>query len=347
MGGFCSVAKGQTDNDIIKKAYQFEGSTDLPTPKEIKTQYNQLLKDVDKSGQTAVIGVKQSDNIIYKQSSKIDDLRQSGKKPLPKDKIDVTDISNGKTDVRHTEQDLFINVKDTLKDCTRQKPCDVFLYTKLSPFRQHPQSYAKGCMDYIITTCKEWFKSQGIRCHVGFDKFYDDGIEIFKSSDWGDYFQNTMGSTRKSKNDIKNLLKQKRYSEESLLYADKLIKENLGAIKTNLEEKLANKYQKLFKNVPGDFRDEYNTVLQYLKKDNPPVSSVVAKFDDILRGTKIDSKKVKNIVQNFENKINRHNEVYIRQLLNKISTERTVIGEMQKTANGTSTDFIDFFNLEQ
>ncbi|CAG2219848.1 unnamed protein product [Mytilus edulis] len=347
IGGFCSVAKGQTDNDIIKKAYQFEGSTDLPTPKEIKTQYNQLLKDVDKSGQTAVIGVKQSDNIIYKQSSKIDDLRQSGKKPIPKDKIDVTDISNGNTDVRHTEQDLFINVKDTLKDCTPQKRCDVFLYTKLSPCRQHPQSYARGCMDYIITTCKEWFKSQGIRCHVGFDKFYDDGIEIFKSSDWGDYFENTMGSTRKSKNDIKNLLKQKGYSEESLLYADKLIKENLGAIKTNLDEKLANEYQKLFKNIPGDFRDEYNTVLQYLKKDNPPVSSVVAKFDDVLRGTKIDNKKVKNIVQNFENKINRHNEVYIRELLNKISTERTVIGEMQNTAGGTSTDFIDFFNLEQ
>lgn len=347
IGGFCSVAKGQTDNDIIKKAYQFEGSTDLPTPKEIKTQYNQLLKDVDKSGQTAVIGVKQSDNIIYKQSSKIDDLRQSGKKPLPKDKIDVTDISGGKTDIRHTEQDLFINVKDSLKDCTHQKPCDVFLYTKLSPCRQHPQTYAKGCMDYIITTCKEWFQSQGIRCHVGFDKFYDDGIQIFKSSDWGDYFENTMGSTRKSKNNIRNQLKQKGYSEESLLYADKLIKENLGAIKTNLEEKLAIEYQQIFKNIPGDFRDEYNTVLQYLKKEKPPVSSVLAKLDDLLRGTKIDSKKVENIVQNFENKINRHNEVYIRELLNKISTERTVIGDMHKAAGGTSTDFIDFFHLEQ
>lgn len=340
----CSIP----NQDLIKKAFGYNGTTDLPN--KWKDQYDELLSEFNMTkGQIAVVGVRQSDKFVYNMSAKIADIRKSEIPPIPKKDSNKPDkINKPLTNVMHTEQYLFLTMNDSLENCHKKDPCEVFLYTKLSPCTQHSQEWAESCMKYIVDTCKEWFLQSGTRCHVAFEKFFNNNEEVF-TSEWDDYLGRFMGNGKFANEKDKLLSDLNGFSKETINNINELLEANAELVRENLVEKMANEgYKKLTNKLNVEFRDTYNNALKYLKDEKPNMANLVDKFKNELLNymTNINEKTRNQLTTRFQNMIDNWNAVFLRETLNKFAAKRTVISDITELAGGIETNFIDFSLLK-
>ena len=164
---------------------------DLGSIPSYKGQQNKQLGDFvksteDKLGNTYKLATDQKAWVAIRNSdvkpewSNIRRLKEKKVIPLDKDgnpvNLQGTPGQTGRLkDSMHTEQDLFEHkVPEMLKsaDCSKEKPCNLVLYTKYSPCLDHVQTNAVSCTQYMFGKCKELYETIRATCTVLFDDYW-------------------------------------------------------------------------------------------------------------------------------------------------------------------------------
>ena len=320
---------------------------DLKVPAADKISFNRLQNEIaNVKAQSACVGVKQNDELIEKSILKndIDALRKDpNAKPLPKEGESVNVVEPQDTNIQHVEQHLFENLDNKMVGCNKQKPCDVYLYTKQSPCTSHRQPYAQSCMDYIASKCKAWWESAGTRCKIGFSKLYSDGIYAFDKK-WDDSFSSLMGGWRgnadelaNSKVNVKNFVQDfidEKYDFLQSALLDKLSTTGFDDIikKLNIDAALKQ-----------DLKDQFDEAIRFARRqDKLQMKDFGDKFEGLLKNSNSWSQLGKNqnhLINNFRAYVDKENIRNMKESINKFVQDKATIFDI----NRLKSDYVQFY----
>ena len=320
---------------------------DLKVPTADKNSFNRLQNEIaNAKSQSASVGVKQNDELIENSISKndIDALRRDpNAKPLPKEGQDVNVVDPVDTNVQHVEQHLFENLDKKMVGCNKQKPCDVYLYTKQSPCTSHRQPYAQSCMEYIASKCKAWWESAGTRCKIGFSKFYSDGVTAFDKK-WDDSFSSLMGGWRGNADELG------KSADNVQEFVQEFIDEKYDILQTALLDKLSSTgFDDIIKKlnidaaVKKDLKNQFNEAMKFARRqDKLQMKNFGDEFEGLLkRSNSWDQlgKNQKNIINNFRAYVDKENIRNVKVSINKFVQEKATIFDI----NRLKRDYVQFY----
>ena len=175
-GEYCGVSMGITLKEKIHKMnnYLFNGQRIEDVPTNLQKDMKKLheLAGVTKH-QKAAVGLKKKDGFSFTDHAEISDeglLDSAGNLVSRADKR------------KHTEPFLMDNLEAHVKNCDSKSPCEVFMFSRLSPCHSRKDSI-EDCLSVIKRKCMEWLRLYSTECFVSFEKFYDDTLPFAEWSD--------------------------------------------------------------------------------------------------------------------------------------------------------------------
>lgn len=312
-----------TDEDRMKPLVKYETKPfpDMRLPDNLKTDMdflvNKLKNDQNIKGQSAIVGIKKDGQFVKTDSVAIDTLRENNIKPFDHNNNLILD--DAKVNVRHTEQHLFEEIqKDVIEKCApKSKPCEVFLFTKLSPCFDRVPSAAKTCMKYMTETCREWFTKFAIKCNIGFQTFY--GTDAFNKN-WNNFFKSKIKHEPGVNNDYTKKLDEVFPTTDERKVFDDMIEKHFNTAVDDASKSLDNEAAGVLKTTQNDLGSFYNSLHDKV--------SLLDIEEKLRKG--LEDKIVTKVAQK------------LREKLNAIGKERMVYDAIDKIA-GAEKDAIRFF----
>lgn len=314
-----------TDKDQLMalKKYEYKDYPDMTLPDNLRADMDNLINQLNEKnikGQSAIVGLKKDGKFVKTESVDINTLRKEKANPLDHNNNPI--IDDAATSVQHTEQHLFEKLKqDVIDKCGGQNkngPCEVFLFTKLSPCYNRLPSEAKTCMKYMTETCKDWLINFAIKCNIGFQKFY--GTDPFNKN-WQEFLVSKIRKETPSTDLTKKL-------DDVFVNANDQIK---------LQEMLDTNFKKAVEDASEWFRNKDKNAADVLKMTGDDLSSFYNNLNDNILQLGIDVKKEKGLKDQIISKV----ADKWRSKLNILSKERTLYDAIDKIA-GTANDAIRF-----
>lgn len=319
MDAACIAITDEAHLTALKK-YEYQHYPDMTLPDNLRADMDNLinqLNDKNIKGQSAIVGLKKDGQFVKTEAVDIDTLRKKNVKPLDQNNNPI--LGDVKTNVAHTEQYMFEKLKkDVIDNCAEKSkgPCEVFLFTKLSPCYNRVPSEAKTCMKYMTDTCSDWFKQFAIKCNIGFQKFY--GTDPFNKN-WRDFLISKIKHEPTNIDDFTKKINDVFVDANDKMKFQKLLENNFKTAIDDASKSLDKQAADVLKTTGNDLSSFYNNL------------------NDKISQLDIESKFRKGLKDKILIKV----ADKLREKLNTLSKERMLYDAIDKIA-GTANSAIRF-----
>lgn len=319
MDAACIAITDEAHLSALKK-YEYQHYPDMTLPDNLRADMDNLINQLNEKnikGQSAIVGLKKDGKFVKTEAVDINTLRKENIKPLDHNNKPILD--DAKTNIAHTEQYMFEKLKkDVIDNCAENSkgPCEVFLFTKLSPCYNRVPSEAKTCMKYMTDTCSDWFKTFKIKCHIGFQMFC--GTDPFNKN-WRDFLISKIKHEQTGIDDFTKKIDD--------------VFENAND-KTKFQNILENNFKTAIDDASKSLDKQAADVLKTTGYD---MSSFYNNLNDKISQLDIESKLQKGLKDKILIKV----ADKLREKLNTLSKERMLYDAIDKIA-GTANDAIKF-----